>query len=346
MILINEAYSETSLRHDIESLESPNVPITAVQLANIITKYIACLMGDSVDKKMPYPLLKDVLWETIRVLNSTSRSDSDSIIKSLRYQLEMIFDIPATIETMEDIIHNTEKRRQARRQEFTWLDLWTWSWILMVAQYIWAKRSGVRNPKITGIEFEPLPQLFSNVLIRKLWIWEVKLGDVKDISIYPEEEPDGISIELLPTTWAPFLHFRPELRWGWEDYEPFLETVSTVSKTYGRDIFARAQTFPRWLEIGSIFRPGVTKWLSEDRYGLVGLDIDKVWRNTAASYYPKMILIGNQWKRLDEVGDIWLLPMFEWARNLRRWSHLWPQVIESIYRNQRKMVDTSKVLHI
>lgn len=33
----------------------------------------------------------------------------ESIIKSLQYQLEMIFDIPATIEVMHDLIEIVEK---------------------------------------------------------------------------------------------------------------------------------------------------------------------------------------------------------------------------------------------
>jgi hypothetical protein len=336
MILKSEYFSRTPLRHDIEVLASNGEPTNAIRLANIVAKYVLSLIWESVDRIVPYEAYKETTMDMVRVMWSRSPWDSDSIIKSLRYQLEMILDIPATIEVLEEVIDTIENRNREKKEQYVWLDLWSWSAILMAGQYIWARRRWVKKPKIQGIEFEWLPQLFASSLIGKLWIGTITLDNVKDPKSYPKEIPDGITMELLPTTWGPFLHFRPQFLWWGEDYEPFLESLELLRSLYGRNSFEQFSMFPRWLEIGSIHNSQRVSGTSDEMFWWELTDETNITRDTAASYYPLRILFKQGWRRLDEVGNSESLKeLFEQRKDLRRWSHLSPQVLDSIYRNQR-----------
>lgn len=341
MIITKEAFSTSSLKDDIESLSLKETPLESQKLANIVSKYVLCLLGESPNKRITYEELNERMWEIKRVLKSRERNESDSVIKSLKYQLEMILDFPATIEVMRDIIENIETSKVTWNKWFHGLDLWSGSGILMVAQYIWAKRSWIQEPTISWIEFESNAQLFSNSLIWKLGIGTVKKWDVRESSSYDTKEPSAVTIELLSTSGAPFLHFHlPHMWWG-EDYEPFLESLLQLRQAYGVDSFSRFQMFPRWLEHGTIYSGKLQAGIAKDMYNLGHLPEHDPKRVSAAAYYPTRILIWNTWKRLDEIGSLAMPEIFKNTRNFRRWSHMSPQLLESIYRNQRSKLETS-----
>ncbi len=346
MILKKEYYSQNSLLSDVEELCKRETPVTIKLLATIVSKYTACLIWESVSRPISYAIFRELLSSVEKQLVGDSKFGVDETIEALRVQLTMIFDNPATIAVMQDIITRLENLRLDDSEWVIWLDLWSWSWIGILAQSIWLRRAWIKNPKITGIELDAIPQEFSNMLVRKLWIWEVRNGDIRDIREYPETEPRVITIELLPTRWVPFLHHRTsDLWWGiW--YEPFLEALVAIKKRYWADVFKRISMFPAWLEIGNIFSNDRTIWLSENIYELWRLWEEKIWNATTASYFPTRILIGNNWQELDSVWENIGTNLFEWERRMRRWEDLTSQELYLIQEHQRTQVRKGRVVNI
>lgn len=105
------------------------------------------------------------------------------------YGTNMLGDIAPSVEIFRSIVWETLKKSEFDGKYF-WLDLWTGTWWLMLAQYIQAKRNGFNDIDIIGIEQDDkmvrsTVNLFSTLPWDTLEAWKPLQGDtVKDASVY------------------------------------------------------------------------------------------------------------------------------------------------------------------
>jgi hypothetical protein len=306
-------------------------------LANIVSKYIVCfVLWESPLRTLSY---QDYVAKNREISTElASRSTIESTIKWVRYQLEMALDIPATIEIMAEIIHESAKRASFG-WIFTGLALWSGSGILMVAQYIWAKIAWVSTPNIIGIELDYSAQLLSDRLIWRLWIWQVVRWDSRNWELYPKDNPEFISNENLSTRGIPFRYIKRDEQ---DTFEPFIENISALSDFYGANIFQSAGFFPRGLSSWNIFDSVEwRKFLATQEYGIKYMRLLSTWSDPATCNYPICIPIWDRWKKLDDIGNSWM-PMFIWERWKRRWANTSDIAIARIHELQRAHVKMSK----
>lgn len=331
MILNEQIYRPSSLNEDISASLAKKDAVESSLLANIISKYIIvfALWSGQADG-LSYSEYRERMKELLEELKK--RENLESKIKSIKYQLQMVLDVPATMEVMLEIINriNTIK---IDGSVFRGLDLWSGSGILMLAQYIWARRSGWNHTAITWIELDYSAQGLSDTVIRKLWIWKVLRWDSQNSELYPEESPYFISNENLSTRGIPFKY-----RWKeWTQFEPFLENIDTLSRVYWPEIFQKSEFFPRWLiSWNSIDQVPSRAIMAEEQYGITVLRCICPWSNPAEYIYPIQIPIMWEWKNLDDIwNSVDVAKLFTWYREYRRWAHTSDEALRSIYWNIR-----------
>lgn len=335
MILKSQYYTESSLKEDVDECSWTNRPITAAHLANIISKYIVSFaLRTNPNSTLSYSEYREWTREVVETLQT--REPLDWVIWEVKYQLMMVLDIPATIELMLDII---ERIRELTYEgvSFRWLDIWSGSGILMLAQAIWARKSGKINIHITGIELDYRAQWLSDVLMQQLWVGVVIQWDSQDAALYSKVTPHFLSNENLSTRWRPFSSF--DDRSKKTHFEPFLENLDVLIRVYWPELFTSAWFFPAWLQVWNILDgvPG-RFYRAEDAYGLERIKMQSIRYNPADCTYPLQIPIWKIWKNLDEIGNSdELRVLFEhwWYREFRRWPYTSPEKLLSIYKNQR-----------
>jgi len=210
-------YENTTLKQDIEFLLDSNKKISNNKIINILIKYFfAYKYNSSIDQKIQLADINELfsVWNQFfellefNQLESVSSTDVKFIatlhfFQENWYALSMLWDISSTVEIFKDIINRTIDKN-IFGGNYVWLDLWTWSWILLLAQYIQANRN-----KFDSIEnkwFDISSSVwFTKKIVEKLEIWEVIYGDTTMKSTYISnvkwELISHISNETIPMPW-------------------------------------------------------------------------------------------------------------------------------------------------
>ena len=235
---------DESLSELIERLSEPNTPIVDADYINLIVKYKIALLFRTEDEvfseeraqvfynRIAFSPVTGTSRE-LREQQLQERKDEIHLYGKIRYQLNMISDIPATASIMRDIIERTST---SCTQKFTGIDLCTGSGILMLAQYIYARRNGWRhnNIQITGIEINEYAYTAAQRLITSLRVGNILLGNT--LQIIPTILKDTIgkraislvSDESLPTLGVPFDHVFRRNGVIDEIHEPFFENAQAL----------------------------------------------------------------------------------------------------------------------
>ncbi len=220
-IINSHVYNEKiTLKQTINHLADKKNDITDEMLINLISKYFfAYFYNESVDQKVYLSqinekfdwgsryckVLKEIInWDML--IADISKEQSDFYTKFLHsnYGVAMLGDIASTVKIVKDIITRTIPS-EFFDKKYIGLDLWTGSWILLLAQYIQALRNDFHSIKNMGIEIDQYTVPHTSNLIEKLWAGKVFQWDTTDEKLYNtlniQSNITFISNENIPTGW-------------------------------------------------------------------------------------------------------------------------------------------------
>jgi hypothetical protein len=354
-IIESNIYNDLSLKDHLTEICNPKVIVTYQDIVNVLLKFFFWhRYTDSIDVKVP-------LWEIEELFSiaelyfksskikewfilSTSNTNVWGNIKHLQwsgYWLAMLWDASPSIAIFKNIIDNNIDIEKFDKKYF-WLDLWTGSWWLLLAQYVQAIRNGFTDIENYGIEINDTSALASNIIISKLQIGSIITWDTTDINTYLKLPQDRlishISNENIPTNWVsmcgindPFHQNNIALFW-WSlkskitEYTNFfpnkIEMLLDLWDQFKRPMMwekTNAFWFADLLEFEKILKQAEKDWK-------MTLGVDDKW-NIFHSVYPLWIDIGNnKITRLDEVWEEflqswikkWLVNRLPWWR--KRWE--------------------------
>jgi len=154
-IIHPEAYDRSSLKQHIERLCDPSTPVTDESLVSLVLK---CFYGFVHEGMLDTPIpLRDVtelfnLFSRHRSLNEPG--DDIGLMNTLRrysYALRMLADVPKSAHILRSII-GKKLSSEEHDGEFVGLDIGSGTGVLMIGQYIQARRNGFRRIESWGIE--------------------------------------------------------------------------------------------------------------------------------------------------------------------------------------------------
>lgn len=242
--------SSLSLNKTVEKLSDPKVTVDEDMLINLVAKYFYCyFLPDLVDTKLS---LKDIekFFEWGQIFCVASRKDKqiiwfkwdlDEVFFSLRfannsYGLTMLGDIAPTVSILQDIILR-KIDPNVFDGHYQWLDLWTGSGILLLAQYIQAVRNGFSSIHNVGVEYNgsAIPDL--SKIADKLGFGKIVQWDTTQASLYQTLNLDRVSFfsnENIPTSGVPMT--------GKAD--PFHQNNIVLYGKFSHILDENTQTFP------------------------------------------------------------------------------------------------------
>lgn len=116
------------------------------------------------------------------------------------FALQMLFDVPKTVHLLTAILAGAD--RLAPADDFLGLDLGAGTGILLVGQYLLARRCGHDRPSLWGIEVTPHVAARADALLAGLGVGRVLCGDATASAIYhnlPQTAVACLTNETLPS---------------------------------------------------------------------------------------------------------------------------------------------------
>ena len=249
--------NEGSLKELIEKMENPSNDLSDNDYFQLVVKYFMAFVkwiygADSTNIIHDISYYRQIIEEfdvRSRNFNMVTTSITGKTFSSdriPRYQLEMLIDIGTTMAIVKDIV----SRVLQKKDTYTGIDLWTGTWILMVAQYLQARRNWVKPDNIRnyGIELNGDVARRTQHLIEKcLQLWHVLDADTTNPAIYKSIPADFwvdfVSNENIPNPEA--LFYSVILPNGWE---PFFRNIIALQESWRFDL-SHTQIFPAWITV-------------------------------------------------------------------------------------------------
>lgn len=296
---------KTTQEH-IEYLSNPKNKLSEVEVANLIVKFTVDYICGFLKIRwysQPYDLkfLDNILYESQKdIKNSNEKTRIFSLtepdltpnkyikktIYDIAYQVSMLIDFSKTLEVFLDIASRTINKKD---DKYYWLDLWTWSWILLLAQYIQAKRNWFTDENITNIwiELNKKASEISNILANNFWFWNVIYWDTTSPDII--KSLNFPRIDFLSNENLPFPTSKLSL-------EPFVRNLYNLTLKCWFDL-RETEFFPSWVVFEWILKDSTFRFKNpEDLYNF--LELANKDKNTKVKY-----IILN-WKKV-HLSDIW-----------------------------------------
>lgn len=296
-----------SLETHINNLSTPEREVSVLELVNLVVKFSTHYILSWIWESIPERKLKEVHVENMiseatlclvfnfkRILTSILYSDMrlvkeiDDLSKEVWYQLKMLLDLPKTVAVMHEII---SQKIPNYSDTYNGLDLWTGSWILLLGQYIQARRNWFKENKIKniGIEYHQPAVSLWNTISEKLGFWEIIWGDTRDVKTIHRtwfQHINYISNENLPYPKVALFT------------EPFVENLQSLIKAW----------FIFW-EIEGFF-PQVLYYSRQNSEGKkLNLKIQSSWDNFLDDFeeFEKQIKISSIqiWWTKTQLSEIW-----------------------------------------
>jgi len=348
---------DISLNALIQELCDPLRPISINDIINICVKFFfAHRNPDSVRNLVQ---LKDIeslyaLWLRYTILHRQWVKEidlqDDSKVGDLRYFIanwygtSMLWDIAPSVEIFQAIIEEILNPKDFDGKYFG-VDLWTWTWWLMLAQYILARRKGFSDIYISWVERDEkmhhsTVDLFSNVAWWNFIAWEPLLWDtVNDMTVYntvlsrtDDRKLTYVSNENIPTCLIKMNG----------DNDPFFQNLFNVDVWFKDRIIDYTRWFPKKIEYVIICEghEDVTFWWDfQSRYWLPQLhNLNKTMYSGEESYdengrdlrvfdhiYPYGIDLWDGIQKLTRVWKILESKPWKWWKVLpaRKWRRRW-----------------------
>ncbi len=351
-IIDSSVYNEnTSLRQDITNALRKNDKLSDTEIINIVVKYfISYIYPHKIDYKIDLEEINKIFsitnfffkisrnpWTKIE-MKDKKELELLNFIQENWYSLSMLWDIAATVELFKEIA-NKEISPIKFNYEYLWLDLWAWSGILLLAQYIQAEKNNFLS--ISNFWLEISNSCFrTKLLVNELMFWKAVNCDTTkeesyDFLKYSDSEITHISNETIPTVWISFWHylmnktpFNPD---------PFIENNKALFLRCSDKITEATIFFPEKVRI--VLETNPMKiinsekkmiWERSNKFMIdyinelerkIQSDQKDLWFKINPYLFPTWIEIGWEIIRQDE---IWSSLIKSWiVKKLPDWRHRW-----------------------
>ncbi len=213
-IIRPDNFIEWSLRTIRSLLCSETTEISKELIVNYALRYfVAFIYPETVTQNLSLNRIEEIYSNCCKVLSLPAESQHlikweideqtiDACTKS-KYATTMLFDIAQTCWLVESIIQN--KIPSLAGETYYWIDLWTWSWILLDAQDICRQRNGFNNAINIWIDISISHVKRATEVLLQLWNSKIIQWDLTDSEIYknlPQQKIHQITAELIGQPWV------------------------------------------------------------------------------------------------------------------------------------------------
>ncbi len=305
-ILRPEMFVSGSLAGDLSRLSSPGEPLTPQALLSLTVKYFhAYVLGGSHEEEVS-------LSEITRLFLSfsqyrTGRTEAlprELVMKFTAWNvaLRRLGDLPRTAALFRAIAEG--RPEEGGNDNFVGLDLGTGAGLFLVAQWLQARRRGVRKPMLWGLEADPQVGRRTQALMAELEMAEVLVADPKNPEVY--EFLRGMPVSYVSNETIPVV-------FKLQGSDEFLEIHQALFAALGAEL-ASARFFPEMLRVDNM-RHGVSLDLHPgNRFQVTGKHGETPLFPRALEYDGKLEpleLVGNSFEEYIPPRCLHLLP--------RRW---------------------------
>ena len=199
-----ETYLPEPLVSQLESLSRPDVPLDVGSLGTLCLKYFyAYVYPESCTLPVPLAEVTRLAGQFVRRRGGcrllAGQPDLRRFLLHHGFALQMLVDLPKTVHLLLALLSRNPAAASGR---FVGLDLGSGTGILLLGQYLLARRSGIAQPRLLGIEHLPAVAARADMLLRSLGVGSVRHGDATRAATYGDLPPGTVTCvtnETLPS---------------------------------------------------------------------------------------------------------------------------------------------------
>lgn len=346
--------SNTSLKQDIITSIRKDDVLSDEDIINIIVKYfISYIYPNKINSKISLEEINKIFsitnfffkisrtpWTIVNWLNEDDLKLLN-FIQNNWYSLSMLWDIAATVELFKEIA-NKEISPRKFNNKYLWIDLWSWSWILLLAQFMQAARNWFKDIKNFWVEISESVYhtkiMTSNILFWDIILWNSTEKNTYDFFKNFEQDITHISNETIPTNWISFWHYI--INGTIENPDPFIENNKALFWNINDYISEATIFFPEKVRIVLTSDPrelensrNIVIWKRENKFWIdtfseIESDIKKqdwYWNFNINTYlFPTWIEI---WWEIVWQEQIWKKIIDSWkVKKLPDWRDRWNSI--------------------
>jgi len=190
-VIPGEIYRPGPLRDDFERLASPAAPMADADIISFLLKYFyASLYPGSEDHAVPLAEISTLLGRFYDLWSEEGAAGEVPLAGSYSaFPLRMLADLPRTAHIFRSVA-NRPLPPALVQDPFLGLDLGTGSGVLLAAAWFQAKRNGVAETRLFGVERDPEVAERTGLILGSLGIGEVRVADARTPAAYAGL-PDG-----------------------------------------------------------------------------------------------------------------------------------------------------------
>ncbi len=190
-VIPREMYRPEPLRADFERLARPSEPMAAADILSFLLKYFhASLYPGSEDHAVPLAEASGLLGHFYDLwADSGSRRSVPLAGDHSAFPLRMLADLPRTAHIFRSIAGRPLPPGQVP-DPYLGLDLGAGSGILLAAAWLQARRNGVSQVRLFGVEYDPEVAARTRLLLASLGLGQMIVADARDPAAYAGL-PDG-----------------------------------------------------------------------------------------------------------------------------------------------------------
>lgn len=190
-VIARELYRPGPLREDFERLAHPAAPMADADVLSFLLKYFhASLYPGSVAHAVPLTEISILLGRFYDLWSEAGADGEVPLAGSYSaFPLRMLADLPRTAHIFRSVANRPLPPSQIQ-DPFLGLDLGTGSGILLAAAWFQAKRNGVAETRLFGVELDAGVAARTNDIFRSLGIGEVRVADARLPAAYADL-PEG-----------------------------------------------------------------------------------------------------------------------------------------------------------
>lgn len=203
-VVTPSCYRTGSLLDLLASLSRPDTPVDGAVLASLCLKYsFAYLYPESCADAVPLEDVTQLAGQFVRRRGGSrglrGRDQLRRLLLHHGFALQMLFDIPKTAHLLATLL---QIPAGVRHEFFLGLDLGAGTGILLLGQYLRAKRLGYDAPCLLGVEHLSHVATRANTVLARLGIGRVVQADATQPGVYSGVPPGPLSCvtnETLPS---------------------------------------------------------------------------------------------------------------------------------------------------
>lgn len=204
-VMFRDMYTPDSLAGHMARLGCPQTPLTGPALASLCLAYAyAYVHPDRIDDTVSLEDATLLAGQFARRRGGcralAGRNDLRRVLLHHGFALQMLFDLPKTVHLLLALLHLPVAA--AGTKEFIGLDLGSGTGILLLGQYLLAKRNGFAAPALLGIEHLPQVAERVDILVSGVGVGRVVRGDATVPALYDRIPPGAVTCvtnETLPS---------------------------------------------------------------------------------------------------------------------------------------------------